>query len=127
MSIESKVSRIKQLTTYTVTGEVTLEEILNEVEIFYQDDPTENVLWNFLKADLWRLNAKGAEQISSFPRRYDPDNRRKKTAIVAQDEHIYQLSGWFKQYGEIDELPFDVKIFRTLEEAYFWLDFNSFG
>lgn len=120
--INIEVSLIRQLTIYTLTGKTTLHDLLEEVENFYKEEPTENVLWNLLEANLYNLNAKDAEVISSHSARYDNNIKRRKTAIVSNNEHTYLLAEWFKLYGEMDNLPFKVGVFESLSEAKHWLD-----
>lgn len=124
MTIQIEIDEPKHLTIYTVTGKVTLVDLLNELESFYQGTPTENVLWDLSDAVLWKITAKNAEAISKFGSRYGVSNNRKKTAIVATDEHPYRLAVWFKEHGETDNLPFKVKVFKKLSEAHQWLDMN---
>ncbi len=124
MAIQIEIDEPKKLTSYTVTGKITLVDLLNELESFYQGTPTENVLWDLSDAVLYKINAKDAEMISNFGSRYGVGSNRKKTAIVATDEHLYRLAVWFKEYGETDNLPFKVKVIKKLSEAHQWLDMN---
>jgi len=121
MSIQKETDISNELTTYTVNGKVTLDEILSEVESFYDGDPTPNVLWDFRDAILWAINAKDVEIISSYRSRFTEGSIRKKTGLIISDEHSQNLAIWFQGYGKIDELPFGVEVFRTKSEAIEWL------
>ncbi|WDP89320.1 MAG: hypothetical protein HUN04_06095 [Desulfobacter sp.] len=122
MSIEVDRNIVKNLTAYTAKGKITVNDFIYEVKKFYERNPTENVLWNLLDADLWGLNAKDMESISSSTLSYKSDYIRIKVAIVVCDEHSYDLSIWFRNYAEMDDSPFRIEVFKSLTEANKWLE-----
>jgi hypothetical protein len=52
MSITSKVDLQKKISTFTVTGKISLDKIIETIESFYEQQPESNVLWDFRYADL---------------------------------------------------------------------------
>ena len=121
MPIVSKVYKSEQLTTFAVTGKITLEDIMQELEFFYKGEPTKNALWDFSSATLWNFTKKDVDIINSFSPRYEKDNNRSKTALVAKDGQAFELAILIKESGETDNLPFKVEVVSTVEAAYKWL------
>lgn len=122
MAIQITQNRSNDLTSFIGTGRIKVSDLMHEVANFYKGRPTKNVLLNFLDADLWEVNAKDIEFISSYIMRYQSNFNREKTAIVTGDEHSYNLSIWFRNWGEFNKIPFQVKVFKSLTEAKQWLD-----
>lgn len=85
MPIVYRINRSENLTTFTVTGAITLEDIMQELEFFYKGEPTKNALWDFTNASLWNYTEKDIHVISSFSPRHEKGGSRNKTAIVAKD------------------------------------------
>ncbi len=121
MPIQKKTSQFEQLTEYIVTGKVSLSEFMAELSAFYSGEITPYVLWDLTDAVLWNINAKDAEVLSSHRGRFLQAENRVKTAFVADHEHSLNLSTWFKQYGEMDRLTFQVEVFSSLTRAKEWL------
>lgn len=121
MPIVSKVYSSEHLTTFTVTGTITLEDIMQELEYFYKGKPTKNALWDFTKATLWNYTEEDIDVISSFSPRHEKSNDRNKTAIVAKDGFTIDFAKMIKDAGEADNLPFQIEVLSTAESAYRWL------
>ena len=57
MPISTEIDKSRKLTVYTVTGQVSLDEILNSLEGFYESpEVTLNVLWDGRNAKLKPLS-----------------------------------------------------------------------
>ena len=52
MSITSKVDPQKKLSTFTFTGKISLDKIIETIESFYEQQLESIVLWDFRYADL---------------------------------------------------------------------------
>ncbi len=124
MPIQKATDISKGLTTYTVNGKVTPYEILNEIQSFYDGVLTPNVLWDISDAILWEFNAKHMEILSSFRSRFSQGSNRKKTGLIASEEHAQNLSTWFKEYGELGKLPFPVRVFKAKSDAIQWFSMD---
>ncbi len=121
MPIQKNTSHFLQLTEYIVTGKVGLDGFMAELSVFYSGETTPYVLWDLTDAVLWNINAKDAEVLSSHRGRFLQAENRVKTAFVADHEHSFNLSTWFKQYGEMDRLTFQVEVFTSVIKAKEWL------
>lgn len=115
------------LTTYTVEGSVTSDEIVSTIRNFYEKGPvTRDVLWDVSQADLLGVDADDIRRISQVPLQ-SPDRRKGgKTAIVAPADLAYGLSRMYQSSSKTQELPFTVKVFRDTDKAKEWLaEINS--
>jgi hypothetical protein len=127
LAITTDIDRSEGLTIYTVTGEVTLNEILETLEGFYASSQvTLNVLWDGQNARLKPLAAKDLLTITSYRKRHkDHRQARKggKTAIVAPNDAgsgVFQAADMFKK-AFANALPYEIRAFQSLEEAQGWL------
>lgn len=52
MSITTKVDLSKKLCTFEVTGKISIDKMIREIELLYEQQPKFSVLWDFRYADL---------------------------------------------------------------------------
>ena len=126
MPITSKVEKTKNLTIYTLTGELTLDEILNALKSFWEAHTlTLNLLWDAQGAKVNQLKseevAKIIEFIGQYKHRFE-ERKGGKAAIVASSNLQYGLSRIMGTFYEIEGFPTQLKIFRIMDEAIKWLD-----
>ena len=129
MPITSKVEKTKNLTIYTLTGELTLDEILNALKSFWEAHTlTLNLLWDAQGAKVNQLKseevAKIIEFIGQYKHRFE-ERKGGKAAIVASSNLQYGLSRILGTFYEIEGFPTQLKVFRIMDEAMEWLDQNK--
>lgn len=123
MSITSKVDPQKKISTFTVTGKISLDKIIETIESFYEQQPESNVLWDFRYADLDALIFfKELEKITSsfFKSNYKFQNIR-KSAIVASVDLWFSIAKMYAKFIKIRDLSNKIQIFRFKDEAIKWL------
>ena len=121
-SIERSVVKNAQLTIYIAKGTVSREKIKTAISDFYQHGPvTRNVLWDVSQAVLTDLSAEDVHQISQVPRKFLKLRKGGKTAIVATSDLAFGLSRMYQASSQLEELPFEVQVFRDSETAHEWL------
>ncbi len=120
--IRTHVDSRKQLTTHTLIGKITVEDLFAEIKKFYDTEPTPNNLWNLLKADVSKIDSFDIKKLAQFPREYVPSRVGGKTALVSSHDLAYGLSRMYKMYAEIAGQNAEIQIFRSLEDAQTWLD-----
>ena len=129
MAITSEVEKTKNLTIYTLTGELTLDEILNALKSFWEAHTlTLNLLWDARSAKLSQLKSEEVAKITGFISQYKhrfEERKGGKAAIVASSNLQYGLSRILGTFYEIEGFPTQLKIFRILDEAMEWLDQNE--
>ena len=122
MTISCDIDHTINLATFTVTGSITLDEARDIVERFY-NRPTKNVLWDLISASELNFRLDEVREIASYPKRVENNVRiNGKTAIAAQKDLIYGLGRMFQSFSEMNRVPFEVMIFRTIAEAKAWLE-----
>jgi hypothetical protein len=127
MSISTEIDKSRKLTVYTVTGQVSLDELLNSLEGFYESpEVTLNVLWDGRNAKLKPLSLVDITKIASYRGRHKDhrENRRGgKTAIVAPehvDSGVFSMAEMFKKTMAA-KLSYEVRAFRSIDDAVTWL------
>lgn len=109
------------LTVYIVTGEVSSEEIKNEIQRFYEGYITKDVLWDLSESDVSKITFSEVRNITHIPRKHYKTRTGGKTAIIAHQDITYGLSRAYESLTELQDLPFETKAFRSIEEARLWL------
>jgi hypothetical protein len=121
MPISSQIDQAKELTTYTVNKNFTVDEVMAEIEKFY-DTPTKNLVWDLRCVSELNFSSEEVRDIASYQQRLESSTRiNGKTAIVASEDLIYGLGRMFQSFSEMSKVPFAVMIFRKMEEAEAWL------
>jgi hypothetical protein len=126
MPITSQVDKTKNLIIYTMTGELTLDDIQNKIKSFWEaHDLTLNTLWDARSAKLTNLKSSDMERITALISRYRhrfEERRGGKSAVVASSDLQFGLSRVLGTLYEIKDFPAKLQIFRIMDEAMAWLD-----
>jgi hypothetical protein len=129
MPITSQIDRIKNLTVYTLTGELNLDEIKNAIKSFWENhELTLKGLWDVRSAKLTNIESSDIERIAVFIGQYRhrfEERKGGKTAVVASSDLQYGLSRILGTLYEIENFPTQLRIFRIIDEAMEWLDQNE--
>jgi len=121
MPITSHVDKTKNLVIYTLTGELTLDDIQSKIKSFWEaHDLTLNTLWDARSAKLTDLKSSDMESIAlligQYRHRFD-ERKGGKSAVVASSDLQYGLSRILGTFYEIEDFPTQLKIFRIMDEA----------
>jgi hypothetical protein len=123
MPITTSVDNDKQLTTYTVVGEASFEEVMTTIKQFHEvGRQTINVLWDLRKAGLARVSSKKTEAMINYIKLHSEKRSGGKTALVASRNLEYGLSRMAEMLNEIKSISIQRKVFRSIKEAIQWLD-----
>jgi hypothetical protein len=124
MSITSKIDPSKQLITFTITGKISSDEIIEKIESFYKKQVRNNVLWDFRYADLDALIF--SDEIESIASRFFKPNCKfkkiGKTAVVASTDLWFSVAKMYAKFAKIKNLSHFIQIFRFMDEAIKWLE-----
>ena len=120
--IETQVDKSKKLTIFTVSGTITALEFANAIRSFYAGDLTLYALWDLRNGkiestdnDVWNL----ARSVSSLNL---SSRRGGKTALVAGEGRPFGLARMYQLITDTMTLPFEIKVFTSIEEAHNWLE-----
>ncbi len=119
--IETQVDKSKKLTIFTISGTITASEFASAIRSFYAGEVTLYSLWDLrngkIKAtdnDVWNL-ARSASTLNLSSRIGG------KTALVAGKGRPIGLARMYQVITDTMTLPFEIKVFRSIEEAHNWL------
>jgi hypothetical protein len=115
------------LTVFTVGDRVDTEQVLAQVTSFLTEHPTQFALWILKAGSLEGLVRKDLQNIVDRGRTLGESRRGGRTAIVCATDLDYGLCRMFRTYGEIAQLPFEINVFRTQDEARAWLKHGDLG
>jgi hypothetical protein len=110
--IETQVDRSRKLTIFTVSGTVTAREFAIAIRSFYAGEITLHALWDFRQGNVELT----AEEIWNLATR-----RGGKTAFVAEQGSPFGLAKMYQLITDTMSLPFEIKVFTSLEDANHWL------
>jgi len=123
--IETCIDSRKNLTKHICSGVLFAAEIQNEIRQIYRNEPTDNHLWDFLKADLSSLSGDDIRAFAELPKKIVPGRRGGKTAIVAKESIGFGLSRMYEMCAEAAGQSVDIKVFRSMEDALGWLNYTE--
>ena len=122
MPIEKYTDHSEDLTTLTVTGDVTLPEILDVLAAFQDDPPANNILWDFSQSGVGdAFSSDDFQKTASLAKSKLGLRPGSKTAFVATSDVIFGLIRMYTTYLEFQEIAHEVKVFRVLDKAREWL------
>ena len=120
--IETQLDKSKKLTIFTVSGTISALDFANAVRSFYAGDVTLYALWDLRNGkvqstdnDVWNL-ARSVSTLNLSSRRGG------KTALVASRGKSFGLARMYQLIAETMTLPFEIKVFTSLEKAHSWLE-----
>ena len=126
MPITSQVDKTKNLVIYTLTGELTLDDIQSTIKSFWEaHELTLNALWDARRAKLTNLESSDMESITALIGQYThrfEERKGGKSAVVASSDLQYGLSRILGTLYEIKDFPTKLQTFRQMDEAMEWLD-----
>ena len=122
MPVSTSTDESHALTIFTVEGELTFQEQMNALKAFYSGDPTANVLWDFRLMKGNRVSSQELEELFNFIKANRGKRLQGKTALVATSDLDFGLSRVSEAYSQIRQLPWEMKAFRTMDEALEWID-----
>ena len=122
MPVTSHIDTAKDLTTFTVTGVLSFDEVMPEIEAFHTGEPTKHVIWDLRETTDVQFTSKQVERVATYQPPYDGKREAGKTAIVAQEDFLFGLSRMLEIHNNIGKALYTIMVFRSKDEAYQWLD-----
>jgi len=119
--IEKIVDSQNDLSVFTVNGELIADEVIEQVEVYYTQHPTKLVLWIMGDVDLSAITRAGIERIIQTAKQHTGKRKEGKTAIVGPKDIEYGLARMYEAYTGFENLPYEYKIFKDVDEAKEWL------
>ena len=122
MSIIMNVDHGRELTIQKVIGEVFYEEIITALINYWEDQPTKNLLWDCTRANMNHLFYDEARRIIAYDIPRTNERSGGKTALVGSGDVEFGILRTLKTLRDFQNPPYQIGVFRSLEEANQWLD-----
>jgi hypothetical protein len=110
-----------QLTVYTTTGPMTVDDVSNTVIACLTDNPTLLAIWDIREASFSGVTGDDLRKVVIHARPLAESRAGGKTAIICSRGADYGLARLFQTYVELYEAPIDIKVFNSMDEAIAWL------
>ena len=125
MAIVTTVNDDRTLTLLTVIGEVSFDEMKEAIEGFWRSpELTLNVLWDYSRADMRNISRSKQETLVRLGRKFAhrlAERSGGKAAIIAPRHLEFAMNRASETLSQMQGYPFEVRTFRTAEEATAWL------
>jgi hypothetical protein len=110
----------EKLTCYILSGNVSFDELMEALKKFWEESLTENILWDLRNATFGSLSENEIDAIDEYVQGHVVKRIGGKTAMLVHTDVDYTIGNIFMSRAQ-DHMPFQLKVFRTLEEAVEWL------
>lgn len=127
MPIKTRVEKEKNLTIHTATGSLSFSEIVKTLEGFYKSEHyTDNVLWDGRGATIAELSHEQLQELAVYSRKFRHQGiplKVGKRALVVSSNIDFGLARIINSFKDTlgEDIPFEVRTFRTIEEGMKWL------
>jgi len=89
----------------------------------YRGKITKNTLWDFTKADMSKITTGEYRDIANVAAKFAHLREGGKAALVLPKDLSYGLGRMFETFSEIENIPYEIRSFRGIDEAREWLCF----
>jgi hypothetical protein len=120
-NIETTYDLSKDLTIAAATGKMKAADFSEWTAEYYKGTVTRNVLWNIEKADMSELRTEDLRNDAKHTKDLAEVRNGGKTAIVTGSSLEYGMSRMLEAFYGIEDVPFEVQVFRNLDDAVEWL------
>ena len=125
MAISSSYDRTRDLTIFTIKGNLTFDQQIEVLKKFYHEGPSANMIMDFRKMEGNRISSEEIKKIILFAKKNESRRPCGKTALVSNKDLDYGLSRMSATYGEVKKLPWKIQAFRSMDEALRWIKGNN--
>lgn len=94
---------------------------MKTVQVYYDDMPSLNVIWDLTEADPTSITAYEIRAMAKNVKKLSHSREGGKTAIISPKDISYGLSRMYQTYAEIFAQIINVEVFRSRLEAERWL------
>ena len=122
MPVIFEIDRVKDLTKFTLQGQVTLSELIDAVNAYGKSGVTLNELYDIRQLAGERITSSDIDAVVKYLHKYAvvrPVNS--KTAVLVVEALDYGISRMIQNLTE-GAVPFEIEVFKSLEQALAWLD-----
>ena len=111
----------QELTVIKAKGDILPGEPMKTIKAFYDGRPTKDCIWDFTAASMSQMSTDEIQLILDHAMKNILKRQFGKTALVAPEDHDFELARTTSTIGDLKDVPWDLQAFRTMEEAVQWL------
>jgi hypothetical protein len=127
MPIVYQISRPRDMTVFTLTGQVTFSEITESLRAYGQEGPTLLELYDLRALTGERLSQAEIDRLVEYLNKFASTRpKNSKTAVVVDEDIDFGISKTIALLTLIDGVvPYQINVFRGMDEAIRWLDLEA--
>jgi len=127
MPIVYQISRSRDMTVFTLTGQVTFSEFTDSLREYGKDGPTLLELYDLRELTGERLSQTDIDRLVEYLNKFASDRpNNSKTAVVVDEDIDFGISKTIALLTLIDGfVPYQINVFRVIDEAIRWLDLET--
>jgi hypothetical protein len=120
--IRVDLSSSHNITTFTVRGKITRDEILSVLERAFPNLQTAHTVWDFSDCSLELVEKQDFALIRERALRLAPQRRAGRTAIVGSSGMIFASACVYAAESALAESPINCSAFRSVADAMAWIE-----
>lgn len=118
--IES-VEKNHDLTVFSVIGKIKQAEFREHVLNFLDGEPTMLALWDFTEGSVEEISSERLADGVREAKGYAESRKGGRTAFVFSKDREFGFGRMMQAYGDLEEFPFEIMVFRDVQAARQWL------
>jgi hypothetical protein len=108
-------------TRLNVFGHVLEEDMHEALEEFYQNQPTQLLLYDMAYAQVWHITPDMVLRFVKHAVRLGVSRPGGRTAVIAPEDLVFDLGILSQAFHDLETRDIALRIFRTENEALAWL------
>jgi len=120
-NIETDIDFEKDLTIFSVKGELTANEIIQYASGPYNQTPTKLVIWDVSEGHIYNNTSDEFRNIALKMKKLTEKRQGGKTAFIGNLDADFGMGRMYEVFAKTENLPVEFKSFKSLDEAMKWL------
>ena len=111
----------KDLTSFKVTGKLTPADLYDCLAHYFGGSVTLSTLWDITEADLPSATVDEICNLAQYVSKLSDARKGGRTAIISNHDLGFGMSRMLGTFYEMENVPFEIQVFRRLNEARAWI------
>jgi hypothetical protein len=120
-AIKTEYDLTNDLTIITAVGRMKPADFQEWTATYYAGTVTSLALWDLTQADLSEIHTEDLLNDAAHTKSVADIRKGGKTAIVSGNSLEYGMSRMLEAFYDLESVPFEVQVFRTIDDAMKWL------
>jgi hypothetical protein len=121
MPVRRVQEKNESFTRLNVFGHVLEEDMHEALEEFYQNQPTQLLLYDMALAQVWHITPDMVLRFVQHAVRLGVSRPGGRTAVIAPEDLVFDLGMLSQAFHDLETRNIALRIFRTEDEALTWL------